>query len=72
VHARNGWVQGYHAQAVTTVAQVIVAAELTQQTSDLQQLRPMLAATAATLAAAGSRRGQGRCWLTAATGRLPT
>jgi hypothetical protein len=52
VHARNGWVQGYNAQAVTTVAQVIVAAELTQHTSDLQQLRPMLTATAATLTAA--------------------
>jgi transposase len=52
VHGRNGWVQGYNAQAVTTVAQVIVAAELTQQTSDLQQLRPMLAATTATLTAA--------------------
>ena len=53
MHTRNGWVQGYNAQAVTTVAQVIVAAELTQHTSDLQQLRPMLAATAATLTAAG-------------------
>jgi hypothetical protein len=53
LHTRNGWVQGYNAQAVTTVAQVIVAAELTQHTSDLQQLRPMLAATAATLTAAG-------------------
>jgi hypothetical protein len=30
-----------------------VAAELTQQASDLQQLQPMLAATATTLAAAG-------------------
>jgi hypothetical protein len=46
-------VQGYNAQAVTTCQQVIVAAELTQHTSDLQQLRPMLAATAATLMAAG-------------------
>jgi hypothetical protein len=53
MHARNGWVQGYNAQAVTTCEQVIVAAELTQQTSDLQQLAPMLAATSATLAAAG-------------------
>jgi transposase len=52
VHARSGWVQGYNAQAVTTGEQVIVAAELTQQTSDLQQLRPMLAATSATLQAA--------------------
>jgi hypothetical protein len=53
VHARSGWVQGYNAQAVTTCEQVIVAAELTQHTSDLQQLRPMLAATAASLTAAG-------------------
>jgi transposase len=53
VHARSGWVQGYNAQAVTTCEQVIVAAELTQHSSDLQQLRPMLAATTATLTAAG-------------------
>jgi Transposase DDE domain len=46
-------VQGYNAQAVTTCQQVIVAAELTQHTSDLQQLRPMLAATTAALTAAG-------------------
>jgi hypothetical protein len=48
-------VQGYNAQAVTTDEQVIVAAELTQHTSDLQQLRPMLAATTATLRPPGSR-----------------
>jgi transposase len=59
VHARSGWVQGYNAQAVTTCEQVIVAAELTQHTSDLQQLRPMLAATTATLTAAGIRERPG-------------
>jgi transposase len=53
VHTRKGSLQGYNAQAVTTCEQVIVAAELTQQANDLQQLDPMLAATAATLAAAG-------------------
>jgi transposase len=53
VHTRKGSLQGYNAQAATTCQQVIVAAELTQQASDLQQLEPMLAATAATLAAAG-------------------
>ena len=53
VHTRKGSLQGYNAQAVTTCEQVIVAAELTQQANDLQQLGPMLAATAATLAAAG-------------------
>jgi hypothetical protein len=46
-------VQGYNAQAVTTLEQVIVASELTQDANDLQQLEPMLTATAATLAAAG-------------------
>ena len=45
--------QGYNAQAVTTCDQVIVAAALTQQANHLQQLKPMLDATAATLAAAG-------------------
>jgi Transposase IS116/IS110/IS902 family len=53
MHTRRGSIQGYNAQAVTTTEQVIVAAELTQQANDLQQLDPMLAATAATLAAAG-------------------
>jgi transposase len=53
VHTRKGSLQGYNAQAVTTCEQVIVAAELTQQANDLNQLQPMLAATAATLAAAG-------------------
>jgi hypothetical protein len=53
MHTRRDSVPGYNAQAVTTCEQVIVAAELTQQAADLQQLRPMLEATAATLAAAG-------------------
>jgi transposase len=53
VCTRKGSLQGYNAQAVTTLEQLVVAAELTQQASDLQQLGPMLAATAATLAAAG-------------------
>ncbi len=53
VHTRKGSVQGYNAQAVTTMAQVIVAAELTQDANDLQQLEPMLTATAATLGSAG-------------------
>jgi transposase len=53
LHTRKGRVQGYNAQAVTTLEQVIVAAELTQDANDFQQLQPMLDATAATLAAAG-------------------
>ena len=40
--------------------QVIVAAELTQQANDLQQLEPMLAAATATLDAAGISQRPGR------------
>jgi transposase len=69
---RRGSIQGYNAQAVTTLEQVIVAAELTQQANDLQQLAPMLAATAATLDAAGIPSDPGGCWPTAATGRSST
>jgi hypothetical protein len=46
-------VQGYNAQAVTTLEPVIVAAELTQQGNDFQQLAPMLDALTATLVGAG-------------------
>jgi transposase len=53
LHTRNGSVQGYNAQAVTTLHQLVVAAELTGEANDIHQLRPMLQATAATLAAAG-------------------
>jgi len=60
MHTRRGSVQGYNAQAVTTLEQVIVAAELTQQANDLQQLAPMLTATAATLGAAGIPQRLGR------------
>jgi transposase len=53
LHTRHGRLQGYNAQAVTTLEQIIVAAELTQHSNDFQQLHPMLQATTATLAAAG-------------------
>jgi Transposase DDE domain len=60
LHTRKGRVQGYNAQAATTLEQVIVAAELTQDANDFQQLQPMLEATAATLAAAGIAERPGR------------
>jgi transposase len=53
LHTRNGTIQGYNAQAVTTESQLVVAAELTDQANDVHQLDPMLKATATTLAAAG-------------------
>jgi transposase len=53
VHGNGRTLQGYNAQAAATCEQVVVAAELTQQANDLQQLAPMLTAIRATLAAAG-------------------
>ena len=52
LHTRNGTVQGYNAQAVVTQDQVVVAAALTREANDLQQLVPMLAAVDQALASA--------------------
>jgi hypothetical protein len=49
----GGFVQGYNAQAMANAEQVIVAAEVTDECNDSAQLHPMIAATAASLAAAG-------------------
>jgi transposase len=51
LRTRSGTVQGYNAQAVVTEQQ-IVAAELTQDANDVQQLHPMLQAVDQTLDAA--------------------
>jgi hypothetical protein len=53
MHGNGRTLQGYNAQAAATCQQVVVAAELTQQANDLQQLAPMLAAIRTTLTAAG-------------------
>ena len=50
---RRGYVQGYNAQAAATADQIIVAAEVTPEENDVEQLHPMLAATATELEAAG-------------------
>ena len=50
---RQGYVQGYNAQAVVSEEQIIVAVGVTQQANDVQQLEPMLQAMAHTLEAAG-------------------
>jgi transposase len=39
---RSGFVQGYNAQAVATENQIIIAAAVTQQENDVNQLHPML------------------------------
>jgi transposase len=53
VRGNGRTLQGYNAQAAVTLEQVVVAAELTQQANDLQQLAPMLAAIRTTLTSAG-------------------
>jgi transposase len=46
-------VQGYNAQAVATTAQIIIAADITQQSNDSGQLEPMISQAVTTLQAAG-------------------
>jgi hypothetical protein len=46
-------VQGYNAQAVACTGQIVLAAEVTQQTNDYGQLAGMVAATSRSLTAAG-------------------
>jgi transposase len=51
---RIDFVQGYNAQAVVTEHQIVLAAEITNSTVDWSQLDPMVTATLAELARAGS------------------
>lgn len=57
---KDGYVQGYNAQAVATEDQIVVAAEVTDEHNDHAQLHPMIAATNQSLADAGidERPGQ--------------
>ncbi len=50
---RKGYVQGYNAQAVVTKEQIIVAAEVTQEENDVNQLRPMMEQMGKTLKTVG-------------------
>jgi len=50
---KDGYVQGYNAQAVATEDQIVVAAEVTDEHNDHAQLHPMIAATNQSLADAG-------------------
>ena len=42
---RSGYVQGYNSQAVVTEGQITIAAEVTRQDNDVNQLHPMIKAT---------------------------
>src|SRR3954447_17588701 len=53
VKTPRGWVQGYNAQAATTEAQVVIAAEVHVSSADFGQLEPMVAAARRELARAG-------------------
>ena len=54
IKASEGYVQGYNAQAVVDEGQIVLAAEITNASVDWSQLAPMVAATLAELARAGS------------------
>jgi transposase len=47
---RRGWLQGYNAQIVVTTGQIILAADVTTDANDVQQLSPMLAQAQANVA----------------------
>ncbi|MGN6166797.1 MAG: transposase [Solirubrobacteraceae bacterium] len=51
--AREGFVQGYNAQAVVDEGQIVLAAEVTNNNTDWSQLDPMVTATIAELERAG-------------------
>ena len=48
---RNGFLQGYNAQAVVTAGQLILAADVTNEANDVHQLAPMIAKTLAVMEA---------------------
>ncbi|MEO5840456.1 MAG: IS1182 family transposase, partial [Acidimicrobiales bacterium] len=49
----QGWVQGFNAQAAANEIGVVIAGDVTQQGNDSWQCQPMIAATLASLEAAG-------------------
>jgi len=50
---RQGYVQGYNAQAIVSQDQIIVAVGVTQEANDVQQMKPMLGILERNLEAAG-------------------
>jgi transposase len=53
VKTPRGWVQGYNAQAATTVDQIVIAAEVTVDSPDFGHLEPMVRAALSELDYAG-------------------
>ncbi len=53
VKTPRGYMQGYNAQAVVTAGQVVIAAEINNESSDFGHLEPMVSATQSELAKAG-------------------
>jgi hypothetical protein len=49
----RGWVQGYNAQAVVTLDQIVIAADISTESLDTASLQPMIEAAAGELEAAG-------------------
>jgi len=49
----RGWVQGYNAQAVVTPGQIVIAAEISTESLDTQNLEPMIATARRELEQAG-------------------
>ena len=52
-NAGHGWVQGFNAQAAVNEEQIVLAAEVTNNTADFGQLEPMVTATETELQNAG-------------------
>jgi transposase len=49
----RGWVQGYNAQAVVTLDQIVIAADISTESLDTASLQPMIELAGTELAAAG-------------------
>lgn len=53
---QQGWVQGYNAQAAVNERGIVIAAEVSQETSDFRQCQPMIAAISKSLKSVGCER----------------
>ena len=63
---RRGWLQGYNGQIVVTTGQIIIAADITTDANDVQQLGPMLAQAQANVVAVAGKNEQDTVTLGAA------